>query len=194
VLAFIVFSIFEQDRETIQMEEKKISEEFQIATATIAEISQVHAILEVICASTGMCFAAVSSVRDNRWITCAVLDEVQFGLVTTQELQLELSICDVIRKSLQRIAIDSSSMDSLFAVHPELQSTGVSSCISAPIVLPDGLFFGTLCAVDTRPAQVNNPTTIKTFELFANLIAMHLDYVRRSELIEAELNSIKGIP
>jgi len=44
-----------------------------------------------------------------------------------------------------------------------------------PIILGDGRFFGTLCAVDPRPAQINNPRIIGMFTLFADLIARHID-------------------
>jgi signal transduction histidine kinase len=56
-----------------------------------------------------------------------------------------------------------------------------------PIILSDGSFFGTLCALDPQPARVNNPETIEMFELFAELIAVHLDVTERLASSEASL-------
>ena len=53
-----------------------------------------------------------------------------------------------------------------------------------PIVMPDGRFFGTLCAIDPNPHPVNNPQVIGTFTLFAELIAYHLDAEDRIEAAE----------
>jgi signal transduction histidine kinase len=48
-----------------------------------------------------------------------------------------------------------------------------------PIYRPDGRFFGTLCAIDPKPARVNTPATIGMFKLFADLIGFHLDVQER---------------
>src|ERR1700692_1228426 len=58
-----------------------------------------------------------------------------------------------------------------------------------PIVLADGTFFGTLCALDPRPARLDTPETIGMFKLFAELIAIHLDAVDRLAASEARLLS-----
>jgi K+-sensing histidine kinase KdpD len=50
---------------------------------------------------------------------------------------------------------------------------GFQSYISAPIFRPGGGFFGTLCAIDPRPARLNTPETIGMFRLFAELIGLH---------------------
>jgi signal transduction histidine kinase len=52
---------------------------------------------------------------------------------------------------------------------------GFQSYISMPIVLPNGAFFGTLCAIDPRPARLDTAEVIGMFRLFAELIAFHLD-------------------
>jgi signal transduction histidine kinase len=64
---------------------------------------------------------------------------------------------------------------------------GFQSYISMPIVLSNGTFFGTLCAIDPRPARLNNPQTIGMFKLFAELIATHLEAVDRVAASEATL-------
>ena len=64
---------------------------------------------------------------------------------------------------------------------------GFQSYISVPIILADGTFFGTLCAIDPRPARLNNPQTIDTFNLFAELIGSHLNTVEKLAESEAFL-------
>ena len=48
--------------------------------AAVQGIAAVPRILEVVCRSTGMGFAAVARVTEERWIGCAVRDEIAFGL------------------------------------------------------------------------------------------------------------------
>src|SRR5690349_18672425 len=43
--------------------------------AAVAGLDVVPRILEVVCRTTGMGFAAVARVTDERWIACAVRDE-----------------------------------------------------------------------------------------------------------------------
>jgi hypothetical protein len=52
---------------------------FQADVDAIQRIDAVPKILEVVCRTTGMGFAAVARVTDERWICCAVRDEIQFG-------------------------------------------------------------------------------------------------------------------
>ena len=66
---------------------------------------------------------------------------------------------------------------------------GFQSYVSVPIILTDGTFFGTLCAIDPRPARLNNPETIGTIKLFAELIATHLTALDRLDASEALLLS-----
>ena len=46
--------------------------------AAVQGIAAVPRILEVVCRSTGMGFAAVARVTEQRWICCAVRDEIAF--------------------------------------------------------------------------------------------------------------------
>jgi hypothetical protein len=59
--------------------------------------------------------------------------------------------------------------------------------ISVPIILADNSFFGTLCAIDPRPARLNTPETVGMFRLFAELIAKHLDADRKLVVTESAL-------
>jgi signal transduction histidine kinase len=64
---------------------------------------------------------------------------------------------------------------------------GFQSYISVPIYRQGGVFFGTLCALDPKPARVNTTETVGMFKLFADLIASHLDAQERLELSETAL-------
>ena len=54
--------------------------DFQADLDAIAAIPAAAAILEVVCRTTGMGFAAVARVTEDRWVCCAVQDEIAFGL------------------------------------------------------------------------------------------------------------------
>ena len=48
--------------------------------AAVADIKAIPTILEVVCRTTGMGFAAVARVTEDRWVACGVRDEIDFGL------------------------------------------------------------------------------------------------------------------
>lgn len=134
-------------------------------------------LLETICRTTGMGFAAIARVTESKWIACSVRDEISFGLEPGGELTLETTICDEIRQSGQLVVIDHVDEDSVYCHHHTPAQYGFQSYISVPIICRDGSFFGTLCAIDPRPARLNNLETIGMFKLFAELISFHLDSV-----------------
>jgi K+-sensing histidine kinase KdpD len=142
--------------------------------AAVARIDVVPTILEMVCRTSGLRFAAVARVTEERWIACAVRDEIAFGLQPGGELRIETTICNEIRDSGQAVVIDRVADDEIFCRHPTPKMYGFQSYISVPITLPDGQFFGTLCGLDPRPARLNTPETMGTFKLFAELIGFHL--------------------
>jgi signal transduction histidine kinase len=161
--------------------------EFDADITAVQRIAAVPRILEVVCRSTGMGFAAVARVTDDRWVCCAVRDEIAFGLTPGGELELETTICHEIRQSGEAVMIDNVAEDTAYCGHHTPAKYGFQSYISMPIVLADGAFFGTLCAIDPRPARLNTPQTVGMFKLFAELIATHLDAVDRLAATEARL-------
>ncbi len=163
--------------------------DFSADIAAVQGISAVPLILEVVCRSTGMGFAAVARVTEQRWVCCAVRDEIAFGLVPGGELVVETTICHEIRASHHAVVIDHVAEDTAYVGHHTPAQYGFQSYISMPITLADGTFFGTLCAIDPRPARLNTPQTIGMFKLFAELIATHLEAVDRVAASEAKLLS-----
>jgi len=154
--------------------------------AAIARIDAIPKILEVVCRTTGMGFAAVARVTADRWVACAVRDEIAFGLKPGGELVVGTTICDEIRDSGRAVIIDHVAEDQAFRGHPTPAMYGFQSYISTPI-LHGGTFFGTLCAIDPNPASLKASQAPAMFELFAQLIGAHLDAQERLDRSEAAL-------
>lgn len=164
-----------------------IKSNFEADVKAVNSIPAVSNILEVVCRSTGMGFAAVARVTAEKWVACALLDKIQFGLKPGGELELETTICNEIRQNHQAVVINHVSEDEYFAKHHTPLMYGFQSYISVPIILKSGEFFGTLCAIDPQPAIINTPETIGMFNLFAELIAFHLDGINELALTEKTL-------
>lgn len=142
--------------------------------ATVAKIDVVPRILEVVCRNTGMGFAAVARVTEDRWIACAVRDEITFGLEPGGELEIHTTLCDEVRRSNELLAINEVARHPYYCSHHIPARYGFRSYISVPLRYPDGRFFGTLCAIDPQPARVNTPAIIGMFTMLADLIGFHL--------------------
>lgn len=125
---------------------------------------------------TGMGFAAVAHVTEDRWIACQSLDNLEFGLTPGGELDVGTTICDDIRKTRQAIVIDHVDADQNWCTHPTPVLYGFQSYISLPLTLSDGSFYGTLCAIDPRPRLLNKPRIVSELEALA----------RRAEAILSE--------
>lgn len=162
--------------------------DFQKDIDSVSRIKAVPTILEVICRTTGMGFAAVARVTNDRWVACEVLDQIDFGLKPGGELKVETTICHEIRQCREPVIIDHVAEDEVWCNHATPALYGFQSYISVPIILEDDSFFGTLCAIDPRPARVKSPETLGMFRLFAELIAKHLDASRKLVATETALS------
>lgn len=145
----------------------------------ISQMGVVNSILQVVCQTTGMGFAAVARVTDDGWTACAVRDEIQFGLAPGGRLDVKTTLCREVRAAKTPIVIEHASNDVRYATHPTPKMYGLESYISVPIVLPGGEYFGNLCAVDRRPFPIGGPQVVEMFSLFANLIARQIGDERR---------------
>ncbi|MBL8268035.1 GAF domain-containing protein, partial [Steroidobacter sp.] len=149
--------------------------ELQADVLTIGRIEAIPTLLNVVCRMTKLRFAAVARVTEDRWIACQVRDELDFGLKPGGELQIETTICNQIRQHGRPVVIDHVAASEAFCGHPVPARYGFQSYISLPIVLPDGSFFGTLCALDPLPSKLNNDEVIGMFKLFSELVAFHFE-------------------
>ncbi|WP_052402824.1 ATP-binding protein [Muricoccus aerilatus] len=159
----------------------------------VESIAAIPTILDVVCRTTGMGFAAVARVTEDRWVACGVKDDIAFGLKPGGELKVETTICHEIRQAGSAVVINHVAEDTAYCGHPTPAMYGFQSYISMPITLPNGMFFGTLCAIDPKPAKLNTPAIIGMFKMFADLIAFHLDANQRVASSAAALHLYENI-
>lgn len=134
-----------------------------------------------------MGFAAIARVTEDRWITCTTRDEISFGLKSGDELKIETTLCDEVRSKNQPVFIDNVQLDPDFKNHPTPVLYGFESYVSVPIYKQDGSFFGTLCAIDKKPAVVKSPEIMGMFRLFADLISFHLNTIEKMKAANFKL-------
>lgn len=139
--------------------------------AALGDDPEIRAILTEVCALTGMQFSAVAYVTEDRWIACQVEDRIEFGLSPGEELEVRKTICDEIRQYGQRIVIDDVGTDPDWWNHPVPVLYGFHSYVSLPIMLEDGGFFGTLCALDPAPRAQSIVPQLDRLEQLARRVA-----------------------
>lgn len=150
---------------------------FQQDIDSVAEIKVVPLILEALCRTTGMGFAAVARVTPERWIACGVRDEIKFGLLPGGELKVDTTLCHEVRQNNDAIVIDHVAEDVYYCNHHTPVTYGLQSYFSIPISKYDGSFFGTLCAIDPSPALVTSVEIRGLFKVYAELISVLLNAV-----------------
>ena len=144
---------------------------FADAVAAQGDDPEIRAILEQVCEATGMGFAAVARVTEDRWIACQVLDKIEFGLDPGDELDIKTTICNDIRECGRAIVIDSVADNPEWRMHHTPMLYGFESYASFPILLADGSFYGTLCAIDPGPRGVGAPEVIALLQSYAERVA-----------------------
>ena len=154
--------------------------------AEIGRISAVPAILRVICELTGMRVALVARVTPDSWTACAVYDAMEFGLHVGDRLEVATTFCKEVCDSRRSIIIECASKDPLYATHPTPKLYQIESYIAIPILRPDGAVFGTLCAIDRLPANLD-PNVLASLNLFAELISRQLRSEKERDDIEQSL-------
>lgn len=147
----------------------------ELDIAAIGRIDSVSSILATLLEVTGLGFGAIARVTETAWTACAVLDRIGFGLPVGGQLEVATTFCSEIRASGQAIVIDKASEDAIYRQHPTPKLYGFESYIAVPIVLRSGEVFGTICALDPKPARLSDPKTLKMLELFAELVASQLE-------------------
>jgi K+-sensing histidine kinase KdpD len=143
--------------------------------SAVNRIDAIPTLLEVLCEITGMRFAAVARVTEKTWTACVVKDDINFGLKSGGELDVETTLCIESKRSNEAIVIEHASADSRYCNHHTPKIYKIESYVSVPIVLSNGRYFGNLCAIDPAPAKVADPKIVGMFKRFAALIAMQLD-------------------
>ncbi|OEY71501.1 hypothetical protein APR40_05050 [Salegentibacter salarius] len=166
---------------------------YKADVANINKIPIVSQLLDIVCLNTGMGFAAIARVTEDKWITCASKDGISFGLKSGDELEVETTLCEQVRREEEPIYIDNVATSDTYAKHPIPAMYGISSYISVPIYKKDGSFFGTLCAIDKKAAKIDTEEIRGMFQLYAELISFHLEAIEEKEKAVAELNEEQHI-
>jgi signal transduction histidine kinase len=149
--------------------------------AEIGRIKAVPRILETVAHITGSRFTAIARVTETTWTACATYDTLGFGLVPGGQLVLETTICDEIRTSATPVVFAHASQHPVYSQHHTPRMYGLESYASVPIYRPDGSFFGTLCAIDSAPANFDEAHVLRSMELLADLVGNYLDTEERLE-------------
>lgn len=156
----------------------------------VSRLASTSRILDAVCATTGIGFAAIARVTTDRWIACAALDRLDIELKAGDELDAESTLCLEVQGCGEPIVIDDVRSDPLYHDHPAPQRFGFRSYISVPIFDRDGAFFGTLCGFDPEPGKLTAPAVLDTFVLFAELVAAqlnaHQDLANQGRELKAE--------
>lgn len=114
------------------------------------------AILKLLRDQTDLRFVGIARVTPERWLTCAVLDDVGLGLKVGDELDVTTTLCRAQLSGPHTIAIDDARVHQLYGDHPAPRLYGFRSHVSVPICLADGSYFGSLCGLDPEPRLVAN--------------------------------------
>lgn len=149
--------------------------------AAIARISAVPTILRTIRETTGLRVTLISRVLPDRWIACAIHDEIAFGLKVGGELDISTTLCREVRDALQPLVIDHASLDAAYCDHPSPKMYGFESYIAVPIFRRNGEYFGNICGLDPQPHLLSEGKTLATLKLFGELISLQLEAEERHE-------------
>jgi signal transduction histidine kinase len=161
--------------------------------AQIGQIKAVPRILETVAHITGSRFTAIARVTDTTWTACATYDTLGFGLVPGGQLVLETTLCDEIRTSGTSVVFAHASENPTYCKHHTPRIYGLESYASVPIFRPDGSFFGTLCAIDSAPANFDEAHVQRSMELLAELVGNYLDTEERLEKATVALSDAQQV-
>ncbi len=154
----------------------EILQDISKAVAAIGRINSVPTLLAVLRETTGMRFAAVVRVTEKIWTVCAVQDDLQLGIKAGAPFALRTNLAFESQSSREPIIVEHASTDSRYPPAAGSRIYPVESYISVPIFLPNGRYFGNLCAFDPRPLSVSEPHVVSMFTRFATLIASQLEH------------------
>lgn len=146
----------------------------------VGEIAAVPAMLDIICHATGVGFAAVVRVSEERWLACRVRDEASLGIRAGDVLRADTMPCRDAWQKGEPVIINDVGAGERAGTTSAGRPFGFRSYISFPIVTSDGAVFGTLCAIGVQPARLDRPDIAHLFRQFAALIGTHLDARRQS--------------
>jgi GAF domain-containing protein len=143
-------------------------------------------ILDIVASTTGLGFCAVTRIAGDRFVMLAVRDTIDFGLCAGESIGIDTTICREISQHRQMVVIEDVETDATYINHYAPKFYGFKSYISAPVILEDGSFFGTLCGLDATPRALDTPAMRATVAGLAALVGYQLDAMGRvSRMAEA---------
>jgi signal transduction histidine kinase len=166
-----------------------LQKDIDASIEAISRLPVVPRILDAVVRATGMRFAAVARVTENRWTACAVRDDLGFGLKPGEDLVLETTICNDIRSHPQPVVFGHASEHPIYSKHHTPKHYGLESYASVPIFTVAGEFFGTLCAIDSRPVSLDEEQLATEMILYGELIATQMALEGRVEHAERALRT-----
>lgn len=144
-------------------------------------------ILDAACSLVGFHRATFARVTETRWVACGIRDHDTMDICSGLELDVKTLICDDVRRTRKPVIINSVSEDPVYRDHPGPRTYNFESAISIPVYFQGGDFFGTLTALGDKPAVLDGPETLRSFELFADLLTLNLDRELQLETSRREL-------
>lgn len=156
--------------------------------AAIARMEAVPTILRTIRESTGLRLTMIARVMADRWIACAVHDEINFGMHPGDELDVATTLCSQVRDTHEPVIIDEASTDAVYCGHPTPKMYGFESYIAVPIFRQSGAYFGNICGLDPAARNLGDAKTLSTLRLFSQLVSLQLAAEERHERNLVELD------
>jgi signal transduction histidine kinase len=154
----------------------------------IGAMSAVPTLLKTIREWTGLRYTLVARVLPDRWVACAVHDELNFGLAAGGELDVATTLCSHVRDSHQPIVIENVSLDPMYCGHPTPKMYNFQSYMAVPIFRRNGDYFGNVCGLDPLPRTLADEKTLSMMRLFAELISLQLEAGERERSNRLELD------
>lgn len=154
--------------------------------AAVNRINSLPVILEAVAALTGMRVTFVARVTPTSWTACSVVDRMNFGLNVGDNLDVATTLCKEVHDNNKAIVIEHASQDADYCTHKTPKLYKIESYIALPIYREDGSVFGTLCAIDSEPAQLP-PKVVNSLSLFAELISKQLKMEETLAQTESQL-------
>jgi signal transduction histidine kinase len=144
------------------------------AIAALARIDAVPTLLKVMCEITDLRLAAVARAAGGTWTALAIRDGLGLGLAPGERLRFLENVGFEDQALLAPVVIERAGGDPDPRT-PHSAMHGFESFISVPIILGNGRYFGSLCALDTNAIEVREPRMMSMFKEFAVLIASQLE-------------------
>jgi signal transduction histidine kinase len=164
-----------------------LEQSLQRDLSAVARIEAVPTILRTIRESTGLRFTLIARVLPDRWVACAVHDELDFGLGVGGELDVATTLCSVVRDTHEPVVIENVAVDPVYCGHPTPRMYGFQSYVAVPIFRRNGEYFGNVCGLDPLPRTLKDAKTVSMLRLFGELISLQLEAEERHEGDRAEL-------